>query len=557
MSGSGDDEHATGTSGAGSTSKGAVDLLETVAVISSDLELSEVLAHIVRSACALVGARYGALGVLGQDGDSLAEFVTHGITTEQRSDIGALPHGHGILGLLIREPRPQRLRDLSEHPRSHGFPPHHPPMHSFLGAPVRIRDEVFGNLYLTEKEGAAEFSQDDEALLTALAAAAGVAIDNARLYASSKNLRAWSEAQAALTQAFLAGPGEQTALEQMAVLARERTDADVSFVLLYEEEQFLVVRATNRRALAPSDETPLAVGSSVDADGWDGVRGPVHRSRRAGPGADAAARRVAELMGAEAGSFAALPLGPQHDRLGFLVVVWTRDDDPSEVDVIQPFADFGQHAGVALLAARSRRDQALVALLEDRDRIARDMHDHVIQRLFATGLSLQSAARLAVHPTVREQLDDAVDDLDGAIKDIRHTIYALHRLPVGTIRDAIGEVIDDAAQSLGFEPALVIEGRLTGLTDGLSADLVAVVREALANVAKHARAQEVRVHVQCEDELRVVVTDDGIGMDPASARSGLVNLGTRAAARGGSFELGQRVPTGTALSWTVPADRDD
>lgn len=553
MSAARDDKHPTGTGPGRDPRAGTAELLDAVAAISSDLDLPEVLAQIVRSACTLVGARYGALGVLAPDGESLAEFITHGVTPQQRSEIGALPHGHGILGLLIREPRPQRLEHLSEHPRSHGFPPHHPPMDSFLGAPVRVRDEVFGNLYLTEKLDASEFSTDDEALLTALAAAAGVAIDNARLYAASNDLRAWSEAQALLAQTFLAGPGEQAALEQMAALARERTGAAVAFVLLHEEDGSLVVRARDGGAPA-AGTVPLEVGARVSTKGWDEIGGPVHQ--RPHPAAGPPAEGVAELMGGEVGSFVALPLGPAHDRLGFLVAAWTGDEDLSERDLLQPFADFGQHAAVALLAARARRDQALVALLEDRDRIARDMHDHVIQRLFATGLSLQSAARLAVHPTVRERLDDAVDELDGAIKDIRHTIYELHRLSVGTTREAIGELVGDAARSLGFEPALVIEGKLAGLTASLSADLVAVIREALANAAKHARARQVRVHVECDDEVRVLVTDDGVGMDPADARSGLVNLGTRAAARGGRFELRPRTPSGTVLSWTVPADRD-
>ncbi|WP_152185427.1 GAF domain-containing sensor histidine kinase [Segeticoccus rhizosphaerae] len=537
-------------------------LLDAVLAVSSDLELPEVLTRIVESACSLVGARYGALGVLRPDGEYLAEFVTHGVTDEERRAIGELPQGHGIVGLLIREPRVQRLREISEHPQSYGFPPHHPPMHSFLGAPVRVRDEVFGNLYLTEKQGAREFSEEDETLLSALAAAAGVAIENARLYASSKRLRAWSDAVAELTQTLLSGPQEQPALDKMVTLAGERAYAPLAFVLLYDEDGALVVRARQTpdvspaRASAAGWSASLGVGNRIDPATWDAITSPFVRGTNDTDGDPAVSKDVEILAGRTVGRFAIMPLGPGRDHLGFLVVVWDPGHDPSDAEVVKPLLEFGQHAGLALLAARSQRDQTLLALLEDRDRIARDMHDHVIQRLFATGLSLQSAARLAVHPTVRERLDDAVDDLDGAIKDIRHTIYELHRMPAGTIRDEIAGLIGDASELLGFEPTLLIEGRLAGLTDSLAADLVAVVREALANIVKHARATSVRVHLRCDNHVRIVVTDDGVGMDPASARSGLVNLGSRAASRAGTFEINPAAPAGTVLAWTVPAERD-
>src|ERR671920_2200067 len=151
-------------------------LLDAVMAVSSDLDLPVVLSRIVSSACELVDAEYGALGVIGPDGERLVEFVTHGVSDAERALIGDLPHGAGVLGLLIRDPRPRRLQDIAAHEESYGFPPHHPPMHSFLGAPVSIREQVYGNLYLTEKRGAAEFSEDDETILVALAAAAGVAI---------------------------------------------------------------------------------------------------------------------------------------------------------------------------------------------------------------------------------------------------------------------------------------------------------------------------------------------------------------------------------------------
>ncbi len=552
-----DEERGTTSSpGAHQTVPGMVALLDAVVAVGSDLELPEVLRRIVRSACTLVGARYGALGVLRPDGSSLAELVTHGLSEGERCAVGELPHGRGVLGLLIREPRAQRLREISEHPRSCGFPPDHPPMHSFLGVPVRVREEVFGNLYLTEKQGAEEFTAEDEELLQALASAAGAAIANARLYATVQDQRAWSDAVVRLTRTLLASLELQPALDQIATLALERTGATVTFVLLWDEEGGLVVRARHPDAPRTGGDRSVHVGTRVLAGCWQEVPEAVVRVPGGAPGHDAVAQEVCRLAGsAGTDGFAVLPLGSGEHDIGFLVVVWPDGTGPS--GAVRSLLDFSQHAGMALLAARSQRDQALLALLEDHDRIARDMHDHVIQRLFATGLSLQSAARLAVHPTVRERLDDAVDDLDGAIREIRHTIYELHRLPAGSIRDEISGLVGDASDLLGFEPSLLVEGRLSGLTDTLAQDLVAVVRESLANVVRHARAASVSVHVRCDDHVRVVVTDDGVGTDGGAARSGLVNLRARATARGGSLEVVPGTPSGTVVRWAVPAERDD
>ncbi|MFP5335300.1 MAG: GAF domain-containing protein, partial [Actinomycetes bacterium] len=213
-------------------------LLDAVVAVSSELDLPAVLERIVATACLLSGARYGALGVLSRDGTSLVEFVTHGLEPELRERIGHLPTGHGVLGLLIEDPRPLRLRDIHEHPRSVGFPAHHPPMRGFLGVPVRTRDEVFGNLYLTEKLGPdgepGDFSAQDEEVVVALAAAAGVAVENARLYEQSRSREAWLQAAADCTQAITAGRDEALAARLVAESAREAADADVAVLVLDE-----------------------------------------------------------------------------------------------------------------------------------------------------------------------------------------------------------------------------------------------------------------------------------------------------------------------------------
>jgi GAF domain-containing protein len=215
-------------------------LLDAVVGIGADLDLSSTLDRIVTAACELVGARYGALGVVGDDGERLTRFVTHGVTADEIAAIGPYPEGHGILGLLIDHPEPLRLTDLAQHPRSFGFPPNHPPMRSFLGVPIRTRDHVFGNLYLTEKAEGADFTEDDERTMTALAAAAGVVIDNARLYADTERRRRWHEVTAEITQFVLGDFDPQQAMQLIAARAREVSGSVLGTVLLLDEGELVI-----------------------------------------------------------------------------------------------------------------------------------------------------------------------------------------------------------------------------------------------------------------------------------------------------------------------------
>ena len=532
--------------------------------VTADLELADVLTRIVRSACELVDAKYGALGVLGPDGEHLVEFVTQGVTEQEREAIGDPPRGHGVLGLLIREPRPRRLADLAGHSDSYGFPPNHPPMHSFLGAPVRIRDEVFGNLYLTEKQGAAEFTTDDEAILVALAAAAGIAIDNARQYEGSRQQRRWLATTGAVTQLFLEGRDERSAMRFLAQRTRELSQAQLAMVALYDDDGHLVVRAVH--AGDPHEgaaRSEAALGTVLHKGHWRelvAAREPVLLLTRPGdPTVDGLTDDVRALGASDPdGPTALLPITVGDDEIGVLAVAWPVDAETFVDEVVPPLAVLAAQIGLALVAARSQKDRSRLALFEDRDRIARDMHDHVIQRLFATGLSLQSASRLAEHPAVRTRLDEAVDNLDAAIKDIRHTIFELHRAkPTRELREEIAELVRASTQTLGFAPDLTIDGRLDSLTADLEADMVAVVREGLANVVRHAQASSVRVSVATSDQMiRVAVADDGVGISPAAVQSGLANLRQRAESRGGSLTLRARSPRGTRLVWEALLDRE-
>jgi signal transduction histidine kinase len=533
-------------------------LLDAVVAISAGLEIAEVLTRIVRSACTLVGARYGALGVLGPDREHLIEFVTEGVSTEERRRIGDLPRGRGILGLLIRDPRPLRISEIASHPDAHGFPPDHPPMTSFLGTPVRVRDEVFGNLYLAEKEGAKEFSEEDEAMIVALAAAAGVAIENARLYERSQSQRRWTQAVSEVTQALLESETERTALDVMTeAVCRVAGAAACAVALTWEGASPVValVRGAGGPIPIPPDAPTVLRGPQ-----WSNVldlRQPLLAIPDEGGGAlEPLLDDVRRLVGlADAAPTGLVPMRAGTETVGLLLPVWEARAADEASEAMEQLDDFARHVGLALLAGRGRQDRAMLTLLGDRERIARDMHDHVIQRLFATGLSLQMAARLAQHPVVRERLDAAIDDLDAAIKDIRHTIYELQAHDdESQIRKAIAGLVRSVEQALGFEAELHISGD-TAVTDpDLELDVLAVIREGLANVARHAGATAAQVSVTFGEWTEVCVADNGVGMGAEQRRSGLGNLSERAAARLGTFEISPETPQGTRLTWTVPTD---
>jgi signal transduction histidine kinase len=536
-------------------------LLDAVTAVSANLELPLVLGRIVRSACALVNARYGALGVLSPDGEHLVEFVTHGISPEERARIGDLPRGHGILGLLIRDPRPRRLADISAHPDSYGFPPNHPPMRSFLGAPIRIRDEVFGNLYLAERKGGGEFTQADEAMLVALASAAGFAIDNARLYERKEQQRQWGQAISELTRSLLESPVEEAVFTPMVERACALAGAQLCAISLEADDGGSFVRAIHHRddpARRPATFPPA--WPALVGEPWSEVLGSgVDLLLLPGPQRGAAQRvasDLAEAAGMVAGPTAVLPMAAGADVFGHLLLQWEPGQEDLASQVMPDLSAFAQQVALALIAARAQHDRALLAMLEDRDRIARDMHDHVIQRLFATGLSLQAAARFAVHPVVQTRLDEAVDSLDVAIKDIRSTIFELHeRAAAADVEVQLRELIETCAPSLGYTPVLDLQGDANLLDAALAADLMAVVREGLSNVSRHAQASAATVQVSVGASLIVVISDDGKGISPGGRRSGLANLDRRATARSGTFEVEAVEPSGTRLTWVVPLSR--
>jgi len=527
-------------------------LLDAVVAVSSELDLSAVLERIVTTACLLSGARYGALGVISRDGTSLVEFVTHGIDDALREQIGHLPTGHGVLGLLIEDPRPLRLRHIDEHPRSVGFPAHHPPMNGFLGVPVRTREEVFGNLYLTEKVGPdgepGDFSVADEEVVVALAAAAGVAVENARLYELSRHREGWLQAAADCTQAITGGHEGTLASRLVVDAARRAAGVDLAVLVMDDippEAAFGDGSALRVEAVSGDAAEPLRRPEPATL-AWD-------RLDRAAVALDAALLGEQTGAGKDLRSAVCVPLWAGEKRLG-AVLLASRNGDGMTDDGLLMARAFAEQVALALEVSAAQQDRARLAVLEDRDRIARDLHDLVIQRLFAVGLAVQSTARDTVGPAVQDRLEQVVDDLDETIRDVRRTIFQLQaRHPAGGLRQDVEAVVAEAGEALGFSPRLRVDGPLSSVPPEVGGDLLAVLRETLSNTVRHAGALRVEVHVSVGEEIAVRVSDDGVGV-PAHAgrRSGLANLVDRAQARGGTCTVQNGPQGGTVVAWRVP-----
>lgn len=550
-------------------------LLDAVMSLGQGLELPQVLKGIVEAAVTLTDAEYGALGVVG-DGQ-LSQFLPVGMSDELIELIGRTPCGRGILGELIRHPEPLRLTDLSRHPHSFGFPANHPPMRTFLGVPVRVRDEVFGNLYLTEKRGGGSFDADDEAVLTTLSSAAGVAIDNARMYHESRRRERWLEALGEITRSLLSGTDADEVLRLIAERAQEVAGADCAAVLLpvpSSGDQLTV-------AVACGTGASRILGLRVPVDG--SLPGMAARSGRPvvsadlradprayplGPGAvgdgtahpsedeepDGAARNgePVEVHGPTVAVPLQVDTGCGALRLSRLAGRPAFDD--AEVTLISGFAD---QAVIALELARRRAESEELTVLHDRDRIARDLHDLAIQRLFATGITLQSATRLIDRPEAAERVGRAVNDLDTTIKIIRSTIFGL-RTTGGKggrgLRRDLTETVQRAAGPLGFSPALRIDGPVDAtVPDDLAPHLVAVTAEALSNAARHAHARHLDVTLSVTaDAATLTVTDDGAGVGDAPHTGGLANMRARADMHGGRLAVETPEGGGTRIVWRVP-----
>jgi signal transduction histidine kinase len=522
-------------------------LLDAVVGVASGLELPATLRRIVGAAVRLVDAEYGALGVIGPD-RSLDQFVYTGIGEDVRARIGHLPEGHGILGLLIEAPEPVRLHRIADHAASYGFPANHPPMNTFLGVPVRVRDVVFGNLYLTEKRGG-DFTADDEAVVEALAAAAGVAIENARLFEQTRRRQRGLEASNDILAALLSGTDADEAVLLIAASARELAGADLTLLLLPDPA-------------APKERLLVTVADGADARELRGLTTPMDESLagrvlRTGVAETTPDVRAAEPLFATAtgyGPALLVPLGGA-EGAGVLVAANLAGGTGFSPDEVELTTAFALQVALTLQLAEVRLAKQQLELYADRDRIARDLHDQVIQRLFATGMSLDSLVR-QIPAAAQPKLHRAVDDLDQSIRDIRSTIYAL-QTPADTlpgVRQRLSAVVDEAVADSGLRLDVRISGPLdTTVPDDVADEAAAVLRETVTNVVRHASATALSVSIGATDRLTIEVADDGIGLPAGGRRSGLANLAERAARRGGRFSAAaDPAGTGTRVVWDVP-----
>ncbi|MFE1906641.1 GAF domain-containing sensor histidine kinase [Streptomyces gardneri] len=534
-------------------------LLEAMRSVGTGLELHSTLDRICETAAELADARYAAIGVVDEEGEGLSDFVTFGVDEEAARRIGRLPDGHaGLLGALIRDPQTIRLADLSTDPRAAGFPPGHPPMRTFLGVPIRVQGEIFGNLYLAEKNGGGEFNDYDVHMVRVLATEAGIAIGNARLYEAARQRERWIDGSVAVTTALLSGGDADDALTVVAEQARRLADADAGIVLLPAEEGGLEIVAVSSPRATKSLGVVIPPESAVVEQLLKGEAVFV---------ADASTdpRMISRLTSAYGPSMM-LPLQSGGRVLGALATPRARGGRPFTETERTLATQFASQAALALMMADAQRDRERLAVYEDRDRIARDLHDLVIQRLFATGMMLESAQRKSIVPAVREGVGKAVDELDVTIQEIRTAIFALQQGPAEApsgLRTRVLREINMAAVPLGFKPAHRFLGVIDSAVGELTGkNLIAALREALSNAFRHAEASRIEVVLDATVTLpdgsagvRLSVADDGVGLPEGGRRSGLRNLARRAESLGGASWCGPGLGEdggGTTVVWEAP-----
>lgn len=529
-------------------------LVQALVDVADGLDVDSTLQRILDTAIELTGAQYGALGVL-REGGGLQRFLFRGISEEEASRIDHVPVGLGLLGHIVRDPRPLRLTHIADHPESVGFPPGHPYMDCFLGLPIRAGTTVYGNIYLTDKPGG--FDEADEARLVALAAAAGVAISNAKLYASVLVGEQWQTGVAEIANAALAGEDGGEMLELLALHSRAVTGCSVALVLTPDDDEWLleVIDAD------PDDAAALTADGDLRRELEPWLAGQHHElSELTGNGAVRQQVPVTLADGARivfdrVGRFA---IRSEEELLGVLVLLWRNPRTPTGADRIGAVEAMAAQAAVSLELEEARRSEQQLLVFRDRDRIARDLHDLVVQRLFAGGVSLQILQRQELLPEARQRVDQLAEDLRATIAQIRGTIFELREGFTGhaQLADRLQHEVDLMSESLGFRPELDVDAELTTLdVEDVLADTVATVREALSNVARHAQASTASVRVDSSGGwYTVFVEDDGVGMDRSAPRrrSGLANLEQRADARGGYCKVSAGPAGGLLLTWTVP-----
>ncbi len=527
-------------------------LLEAGLTLASELSLPIVLQRIVDLAVEVTDARYGALGVIGP-GDELIDFITTGISAKQRRAIGARPRGRGVLGLLIREPRIVRVKDIASHAASVGFPPNHPPMHSFLGAPVQALGKVYGNIYLAEKRGAMEFGLEDERSLHVLATQAGVAIANASLYQNTLQRERWLEAQHDITTDILEGADAGAILTSVAEHARDLAGANAATILTTTSTpgQLIVAAAVGAFAQQVIGRQVPAAKSIAEAVMETGQ--PLHTDD-----ATTHSRGYQPIIQlGHVGPAIFVPLRVGGHAIGTLMVANTTGGsrfDESTIGLVETFAD---QASVAIGYGRAQADLRRLELMDERERIAKELHDGIIQSLFAVGMGLQGAALMAGSPETEARIERAVGELDRVIRDLRNYIFGLRPgiLADRQLDQALRELGEDIQKRSTLRVEVHVDGELAALVSSRSHQIVQMTREALSNVARHAQAKQSVVRLARTGKTAVLtIDDDGVGFDARtdSAGNGLRNMRERATAMGGSLRVSSKAGKGTSLRFTFP-----
>ncbi|WP_454109202.1 GAF domain-containing sensor histidine kinase [Leifsonia shinshuensis] len=511
--------------------------------VVSHLDLPVVLRTIIEAAVELVGARYGALGVIAEGG-GLEQFIHVGMTDDVVDRIGHLPEGHGLLGALIDDPRPIRLDSIADDPRSSGFPEGHPPMTAFLGVPITVRDAVYGNLYLTDPVGGG-FTEDDEQLVKALAANAGFAIDNARLFAETVARQAWSASAAEMTASIL-GSDTAEAQEEFATRVAGLLGARSAVVLgtgVPDEPAALLGRSD--RQAGGAEECALVLDNDRVRSAIEGAQ-PTRLDELSG---------YAFADGWEPGPAVVVPFDGKTGSPEVLIAVRESGAPPFTAFELERAVTFSRQAALAMELAEARADRERVVLLEDRARIARDLHDHVIQQLFGAGLELQSVQSALGPGALADRIDGTVKSLDDAIAQIRTAIFSLSRQqgPADSLRHRLLDIVQEVGVALPRPATVSFAGPVDLVADpALADDVAAFVREGLTNVVRHAGAETATVDVVASaDEITVDVADDGTGIGETSRRSGLANLSERAERRAGVLDV-ESTPHGTRLRLRLP-----
>jgi len=516
--------------------------------------LETTLHDVVQAAVDHVDAMYGALGVLTGDGRRLDRLVVVGVDEQEAERIGRLPTPE-LSRLKVDEPQILSWANFDRDPSSLGFLPGHPVRNPFLVVPVHVGGAVFGNLYLTQKRSGAPFTAADVEVVQALAVVAGLAVGNARMAERAEKGRTWLQAGSEVATALLSGADPDDVLHNLTVRVSELTGADLTGVLVP----------------TPDDDSGLTITAAAGEDAADveGVRiplsathvGQVHRSGVPTIIEDVDADPVVGRHAAVAVEFTdgygpglMVPFG-HRPEMGMIVAMRRQGREPFDAEQLDPLSSFAAQTALAVELARTQRRERRLQVQADRDRIARDLHDHVVQRIFATVLSLDRLSRSLgdSQPGVASRLGRSVDELEATIAEIRAAIFELHEddIAATSVRGQLSDLVRTITAGHTLRRDLRLRGVLDELPRELVPDLVAVVRELLTNVVRHAHATRVAVDVEVDGEVRVVVTDDGAGLPEVHARSGLANLADRAERRGGRLVVSTG-PAGTEARWTVP-----